>query len=70
MKTQTIENKGTGVNAIDHAENRFKFSKLCDQLQIDQPEWFQFINLFQLLHLLYINYNCILNLLIIIKTII
>eukprot|EP00928_Gymnodinium_smaydae_P000485 TRINITY_DN10184_c0_g3_i1.p1 TRINITY_DN10184_c0_g3~~TRINITY_DN10184_c0_g3_i1.p1 ORF type:complete len:1551 (+),score=263.04 TRINITY_DN10184_c0_g3_i1:62-4714(+) len=33
---------GTSVEAIDTCENRFKFSKLCDTLRIDQPEWSQF----------------------------
>jgi len=33
---------GTSVNAIDTCENRFKFSKLCDTLRIDQPQWSQF----------------------------
>merc|ERR1719265_3030694 len=33
---------GTSVNAIDACENRFKFSKLCDSLRIDQPQWSQF----------------------------
>merc|ERR1712203_979232 len=31
-----------GVEAIDTCENRFKFSKLCDSLRIDQPAWSQF----------------------------
>ena len=30
---------GTVARAIDTAENRFKFSKLLDELGIDQPEW-------------------------------
>jgi len=33
---------GTSVEAIDTCENRFKFSKLCDSLRIDQPEWSEF----------------------------
>jgi len=33
---------GTSVEAIDTCENRFKFSKLCDSLRIDQPQWSQF----------------------------
>jgi carbamoyl-phosphate synthase small subunit len=33
---------GTSVDAIDACENRFKFSKLCDNLRIDQPVWSQF----------------------------
>jgi carbamoyl-phosphate synthase small subunit len=33
---------GTSVDAIDACENRFKFSKLCDSLRIDQPSWSQF----------------------------
>merc|ERR1719420_280654 len=33
---------GTSVDAIDACENRFKFSRLCDSLRIDQPEWSEF----------------------------
>ena len=33
---------GTSVEAIDACEDRNKFSQLCDQLHIDQPEWSQF----------------------------
>jgi carbamoyl-phosphate synthase large subunit len=33
---------GTSVSSIDMAENRYKFSKLCDKLLIDQPEWAEF----------------------------
>lgn len=30
---------GTSPMQIDNAENRHKFSKICDELGIDQPEW-------------------------------
>ncbi len=30
---------GTSPESIDKAENRHKFSQLCDALSIDQPEW-------------------------------
>ncbi len=30
---------GTSAMSIDNAENRHKFSKLLDDLQVDQPEW-------------------------------
>ncbi len=30
---------GTSPVSIDNAENRHKFSMLCDQLKIDQPRW-------------------------------
>ncbi len=30
---------GTSALSIDHAEDRHKFSKLLDELQIDQPKW-------------------------------
>merc|ERR1719375_3091888 len=33
---------GTSVEAIDACENRYKFSKLCDSMRIDQPEWSEF----------------------------
>jgi carbamoylphosphate synthase large subunit len=37
-----IQILGTSVEAIDACENRYKFSKLCDSLRIDQPEWSEF----------------------------
>eukprot|EP01069_Polyplicarium_translucidae_P005057 Polyplicarium_translucidae@DN2712_c0_g1_i3.p1 len=33
---------GTSVESVDTAEDRDKFSKLCDSLNIDQPEWSAF----------------------------
>ena len=30
---------GTNPENIDNAENRFKFSRMCDQIGIDQPQW-------------------------------
>ncbi len=33
---------GTSPTSIDRAESREKFSKLCDELKIDQPEWEEF----------------------------
>jgi carbamoyl-phosphate synthase len=36
---------GTPVSSVDACENRFKFSKLCDTLRIDQPEWSQFMTI-------------------------
>lgn len=32
---------GTSAEMIDTAENRFKFSRMCDNAGIKQPEWFQ-----------------------------
>lgn len=32
---------GTSPLSIDNAEDRHKFSKLCDKLDIDQPEWIE-----------------------------
>ena len=36
---------GTSAHSIDMAEDRSKFSHLCDSLGIDQPEWSQFVTL-------------------------
>lgn len=36
---------GTGVEFIDRCEDRGKFSALCDELRIDQPEWQSFAEL-------------------------
>ena len=33
---------GTTVESIDMAENRYKFSRMCDSLKIDQPDWSEF----------------------------
>jgi len=41
---------GTPVEAIDACENRFKFSKLCDSLRIDQPEWSEFSTVAEAFH--------------------
>merc|ERR1719240_2179475 len=41
---------GTSVEAIDACENRYKFSKLCDSLRIDQPEWSQFQTIDEAFH--------------------
>ncbi|MFO7657595.1 MAG: carbamoyl-phosphate synthase (glutamine-hydrolyzing) large subunit [Bacteroidales bacterium] len=36
---------GTSPISIDNAENRHKFSMLCDQLNIDQPRWKELTNI-------------------------
>jgi carbamoyl-phosphate synthase large subunit len=41
---------GTSVEAIDTCENRFKFSKLCDSLRVDQPEWSEFTTVEEAFH--------------------
>merc|ERR1719356_1385808 len=41
---------GTSVEAIDTCENRFKFSKLCDSLRINQPEWSEFTTVEEAFH--------------------
>jgi len=41
---------GTSVDAIDTCEDRFKFSKLCDALRIDQPEWSEFTTVDEAFH--------------------
>merc|ERR1719240_106228 len=41
---------GTSVEAIDACENRYKFSKLCDSLRIDQPEWSEFTTVAEAYH--------------------
>ncbi|OEH74658.1 carbamoyl phosphate synthetase [Cyclospora cayetanensis] len=33
---------GTSVSSIDCCEDRHKFSKLCDELRLDQPAWSEF----------------------------
>jgi carbamoyl-phosphate synthase small subunit len=42
LHQQGIPILGTPVEAIDACENRYKFSRLCDSLRIDQPEWSEF----------------------------
>jgi len=36
---------GTSAEKIDNAENRYKFSRILDELGIDQPEWREFTDL-------------------------
>ena len=39
LHKQNVRILGTSPLSIDNAENRHKFSKLLDDLKIDQPEW-------------------------------
>jgi carbamoyl-phosphate synthase large subunit len=41
LHKQKVKVLGTSPLNIDNAENRNKFSKLCDELEIDQPEWIE-----------------------------
>jgi len=36
---------GTAAQNIDRAEDRSKFSAMCDELGIDQPEWSEFVKM-------------------------
>jgi carbamoyl-phosphate synthase small subunit len=50
LHREGIKILGTSVEAIDACENRFKFSKLCDSLRIDQPEWSEFTTVEEAFH--------------------
>ena len=39
LHKQDVKILGTSPTSIDRAENRFKFSKMLDDLKVDQPEW-------------------------------
>src|SRR5512133_3384506 len=39
LDDQHVNILGTSPDSIDRAENRHKFSTLCDNLKIDQPRW-------------------------------
>jgi carbamoyl-phosphate synthase large subunit len=39
LHNQNINILGTSPLSVDNAENRHKFSMLCDKLNIDQPRW-------------------------------
>ena len=39
LHNQNINILGTSPSSVDNAENRHKFSMLCDKLKIDQPRW-------------------------------
>jgi carbamoyl-phosphate synthase large subunit len=39
LDAQKVKILGTSARSIDNAEDRHKFSQLCDDLKIDQPRW-------------------------------
>jgi len=39
LYNQGVNILGTSASSIDRAENRYKFSKMLDELKVDQPEW-------------------------------
>tara|TARA_Y100000310_G_scaffold318878_1_gene373463 strand:+ start:27769 stop:30969 length:3201 start_codon:yes stop_codon:yes gene_type:complete len=45
LYNQKVKVLGTSPLSIDNAEDRHKFSKLCDKLDIDQPEWTETTNI-------------------------
>ena len=42
---QKVNVLGTSPENIDNAENRFKFSRMLDQIGVDQPKWLESTNL-------------------------
>ncbi|MEN8225380.1 MAG: carbamoyl-phosphate synthase (glutamine-hydrolyzing) large subunit [Bacteroidota bacterium] len=44
LHKQDIKILGTSPLSIDRAENRYKFSKMLDDLEVDQPEWKELSN--------------------------
>lgn len=45
LHNQHIPILGTSPHSIDRAEDRHKFSTMCDNLQIDQPRWKELTNI-------------------------
>ncbi|MEE9190445.1 MAG: ATP-grasp domain-containing protein, partial [Candidatus Neomarinimicrobiota bacterium] len=45
LHTEGVKILGTAPENIDRAENRYKFSKLLDELCIDQPQWKELTNI-------------------------
>ena len=44
LHRKSVKIIGTSAENIDNAENRFKFSRMLDQIGIDQPEWRELTN--------------------------
>lgn len=44
LQRQRVNIYGTSADMVDGAENRFKFSRMCDQNNIDQPRWKELTN--------------------------
>jgi carbamoyl-phosphate synthase/aspartate carbamoyltransferase/dihydroorotase len=45
LHRQKVKVLGTSPESIDNAENRFKFSRMLDQIGILQPKWKELVNL-------------------------
>lgn len=41
LDNQKVNILGTSADSIDRAENRYKFSQMLDDLDVDQPEWME-----------------------------
>jgi len=39
LHRQQVNILGTSPDMIDGAENRYKFSRMCDRIEVDQPKW-------------------------------
>lgn len=49
LSHQQVAILGTAPRSIDNAENRHKFSMLCDRLKIDQPRWKELTSVHEIL---------------------
>ncbi len=50
LHNQGVPILGTPPGSIDRAEDRHKFSSMCDSLKIDQPKWKELTNLDEINH--------------------
>jgi carbamoyl-phosphate synthase/aspartate carbamoyltransferase len=60
LHEQGVKIIGTQPDMIDLAENRYKFSRLLDELKIDQPKWSQLSNFVETQKFCHeVNYPCL-----------
>ncbi|KAI3648996.1 hypothetical protein MP228_006850 [Amoeboaphelidium protococcarum] len=45
LHRENVKVLGTSPEQIDGAENRYKFSRMCDSIEVDQPQWKELSNL-------------------------
>lgn len=59
---QKVRVLGTSPENIDQAENRFKFSRLLDQINVDQPKWKESIDLSETIKFCHeVDYPCLIR---------
>ena len=62
LHRQNVKVIGTQPDMIDNAENRYKFSRMLDHINVDQPQWKELVSIEEAIKFCHeVNYPCLIR---------